>query len=366
MSRFLFLSYALVIVFSCTSVESPAQAASSSDTLQNGVVLSRSKLTSDEAVAAVRSKETNPGSSLFQVIREPDSNVAMREAAQRSLREAFSHHVSLYSNGIFLDLLTTGGFLILEVDATTGNATSLHMVSSGTDGRAVIESHAISGNVSADLAQQLIKETDGFVDVLFATPLNVRMLESRFYGGRFPDSDKSEEESFFAIPPGIRKIKADPSEIRELAALFGAVHFWPIRYAISMPIYPANPTGALDLAWKEQEALLKEFMHRKDGNSDLIHDLQELESVRTSEQLRDRVATFTRLKDFLEQKLQAQEDSPTFAANRSISTIALVLGSLEPPEEISYPVMTASGIIIDWKLLNTGDLVVAQVSLAGD
>lgn len=366
MIRFLFLVYGLAVVLSWTPVESWAQAASSSDTTQNGIVSPKSKLTRDQAVAAVRSKGPGPGAS-FQVVREIDSSPAMQEAAQGSLHTASSHHVSLYKDGIFLDLLNTGGFLILEVDDTTGNAISLHLVSSGTDGRAVIESRRILGKIGASLAQELIKQTADFIDVLLATPASgVSVLESRFSGGRFPESDKPAEESFFAIPGGIRKIEADQSEIRDLSALYGAFHFWPIRYAISMPIFPANPTRALDLAGRKHEALVKEFMHRNNENPDLIRDLQDLKSVRTSEQLRDRVATFRRLNDFLEQMLRAQEHSPTFAVNRSISTIALNLGSPEPPEEISYAVMTASGIIVDWKLLNTGDLVVAQVSLAGD
>ncbi len=365
MSRFLFLVCALAVLLSCTAVESSAQAASSSATAQNGVVISKLKLTPDQAIAAVRSKEPKPGLS-FQVIRELDSTAAMKEAAQRSLHEASSHHVSLYGDGIFLDLLNAGGFLILEVDDTTGNAISLHLVSSGIDGRAAIESRPIEGKLSANLAQELIRETADFVDVLFATPLNVSMLESRFYGGRFPESDKPEEESFFAIPSRIRKIQGDQSEVRELAVLFGAVHFWPIRYAISMPIYTANPTRALELSWRKQGALIKEFMHRNNGDSDLIYDLQDLKSVRTSDQIRDRVDLFRRLNSFLEQKLPAQDVAPTLAVNRSISTIALELGSTEPPEEISYVVMTASGIIVDWKLLKTGGLAVAQVSLAGD
>ncbi len=365
MSRLLFSVYALAVAMACTLGQSWAQAASGSNTQQGGVASSTSRLTSDQAIAAVRSKEPNSGGS-FRVIREIGSSPATQEVAQRSLHEASSHHVSLYDDGIFLDLLNTGGFLILEVGDNTGNAISLHLVTSGPDGRAVIESRKVMGKVSASLAQELVKETADFVDILFATRLDVSILESRFYGGRFPESDRPEEESFFAVPRSLQKIKADQSEIRELAALIGAAHLWPIRYAILIPIYSADPAGAMESAWQKQESLVKEFLNRNGGNSDLVHTMQELESVRTAEQLRNRIATFRDLNDFLEQKLRAQGDQPTSTINRSISTIALALGSLEPPEKISYPVMTASGIIVDWKLLDTGDLAVAQLSLAGD
>ena len=347
---------------SCTAVESWAQLAIQ----QNGVVSPVSKLTCDQAIAAVRSKEPNAGAS-FQVIREIDSSPATQEAAHRSLHEVSLHHASLYNDGIFLDLLNTGGFLLLEVDDTTGNAISLHLVTSGTDGRAVIESRKVMGKVSADLAQELIKKTADFVDILLATPASdASTLQSKFYAGHFPGSDGPEEESFFAIPSNIRKTKADQSEIGDLAALSGAFHFWPIRYATFMPTFPANPTAGLEMAWDKEGALAKEYIRRNNEGPDFIDDLQDLKSVRTSDQVRDRIAKFRRLNNFLEKRLRAQEDPPTIAVNRSISVIVLYLGSLEPPEEISYPVMTASGIIVDWKLLNTGDLVVARVSLAGD
>lgn len=365
MSRFLFVVYAMAFFLSCTSAESSAQVAGSPGSAQNGFVLPKSKLTPDEALAAARSKEPNPDGASFQVIRELESSAEMQEVAQRSVYGATSQH-GLYGDGIFLDLLKTGGFLILEVDDSTGNAISLHLVSSGNNGRAVIRSRPIEGKVNAVLAQELIKETADFVDSLFASPLNVSTIESKFYGGRFPESDEPEEENFFAIPASIRKIKADPSEIRELSALYGVFHLWLVRYAISMPIFPANPTSALNLAWKKQEALTKEFMQRNNKNSDLVNDLQGFESVRTSEQIRDRVDVFRRLDNFLEQKLQAQDIAPTLAVNKSIFTIALELGSTEPSEETSYAVMTASGLIVVWKPLKTGGLAITRVSLAGD
>jgi hypothetical protein len=364
MSRFLFVVSAMAVFLSCTSAESTAQAASNSVSAQNDPVLPQLRLSPDAAVAAARSKERNPTGASFQVIRELDSSAEMQQVAQRSLREATSQQ-SLYGDGIFLDLLRTGGFLVLEVDDSTGNALWLHLVSSGTNGRAVIRSRPVEGKVNANLAKELVKETADFVDSLFASPLDVSTIESRFYRGRFPDSDEPEEEGFFAIPGSIQKITADQSEIRELSALFGAFHLWPVRYAISMPIFPANPTTALNLAWDKQKALTKEFIHTNNKNSDLVDDLQSLESVQNSEQIRERVDLFRNLDSFLEQKLQSQDIAPTFAVNKSIFTIASEIGSTEPPES-SYAVMTASGLIVVWKPLKTGGLAITRVSLAGD
>jgi hypothetical protein len=105
-------------------------------------------LTPDRAIAAVRSKASKSGTS-FQIVREIQSSAKTQEVAQRSLQEAASRHLSPYGDGIFLNLLKGGGFLILETDPTTGNALSLHLISSGTDRHPVIESHEVEGNVSS-------------------------------------------------------------------------------------------------------------------------------------------------------------------------------------------------------------------------
>src|SRR5436309_15886170 len=70
------------------------------------------KLTQDRAIAAVRLKEHNPETS-FQIVHEVEPSTRTQEVAQLSRHEASSQRVSIYGDGIFLDLLRTGGFLIL-------------------------------------------------------------------------------------------------------------------------------------------------------------------------------------------------------------------------------------------------------------
>jgi hypothetical protein len=154
-------------------------------------------LTPDQAISAVRSKAPKSGTS-FQIIREIQSSAKTQEVAQRSLQEAASRHVSLYGDGIFLNILKGGGFLILETDATTGNALSLHLISSATDGRPIIESHEVEGNVSSAQATELVGKTADFVDASLSTPPSAAgVLETRFYGGRFPEYDRSNEQKLF-------------------------------------------------------------------------------------------------------------------------------------------------------------------------
>ena len=320
-------------------------------------------LSRDQAFAALRSKSSKPNSS-FQIVREFTSTNEMQDFAQRAAEEASSRHVSVSEDGIFLALLRTGGFLILETDPATGSAISLNLISGGMGGIAIIESHQVEGNVSAVVATELLKNTADFVDALLATPLSeVSGLENRFDGSHFPEDNNSDERSLFALPRAIREMKVDENETRELAALFGGINFWAIRYALSMPMYTANPYRAFRLAVEKQEALFAKFAQENNKGPDFIHDFEDLKSVQTPAQLRERISWFRRLDNFLEDAFQAENISSTFKINKSLSTVALFLGSTTTAGEVSFSVMTASGpgLIVEWKRLPTGSLAVSRI-----
>lgn len=253
----------------------------------------------------------------------------------------------------------------MDTDPTTGNAASLNLASRGTDGRILVESHEIEGKVDAAIAKELIKNTADFLDVLLSTRHpGIDIIEKRFYGGRFPECRNSEDYSFFAIPRAIRRIKAARSQKEELAALFGYFHFWPIRYALSMSVYAANPSSALRSAREKHEVLTREFVKENKKSPDFSHYFGDLESIKTPEQVRERIAWFRRLDSFLEQALAQDSVSSTTNFNRLISTIALQLGSTATKTENSFSLLTPPGLIVDWKQGSKGSFAVTRVSLA--
>jgi hypothetical protein len=322
------------------------------------------KLTGDRAIAAVRLKVHDAQTS-FQIVREVEPSTQTQEVAQLSFRESSSQHVTIYGDGIYLDLLKNGGFLILQVDSETRNATGLHLVSSRDDGRYIVQSHKIEDRVDPALVGELTHHTAEFVrDLLNSPPSAILKLQSRFYGGNFPVYDSPQEQSFFSIPRTVQRIKLASDEPRELATLIGAFQLWPIRFAISMPIYAANPNRALELARQKHKDLVARFLQENNRNPEFVYDLQDLESIRSGEQLTDRVAWFRRLDDFLDQAYQRLCDSNTFSVNSSISTIALEFGAAGHRQEGSYAVMTSPGLIVVWRRLQTGGFAVAEVSLA--
>lgn len=324
----------------------------------------QTSLTPDRALAAIRSASPRSGTSL-KILREVKATTSTQEIARRSHHEANLQHVALYGNGIFLNALNTGAFLILESDPTTGNAVSIYLVSSGNDGRTTIESHEVEGNLMAPLGSELVNQTADFVDALLAVPTSkFESIERRFYGGHFPEYAGPGARTIFAMPRSIRTIEAEETQYRDLAALFGGYLFWPVRYAMSTDIYAANPSSALAAARKKHEALTEQFLQKNNKKPDFIYDLQDLESLKSPEQLRERISWLRRLDDFLEQALKSEGDSSAFEANKSISLIALQLGSLYTQTQESFLAVTSPGLVVGWRRSATGALAVAEVSLA--
>ncbi len=328
------------------------------------MTLRQTGFTSDCALAAIRSASPRSGT-LLQILREIEATAKTQEIAIKSRREANLRHVALYGNGIFLDALNTGAFLILESDPKTGNAVSIYLVSSGSDRRTMIESHEVEGNLTAPVGAELINQTSDFLDTLLAVPTSgFESIERRFYGGHFPEYAGPGDRSIFAFPRSIRAIEADETHSGDLAAVIGGYLFWPVRYAMSMDIYAANPSSALAAARKKHEALAAQFLQENNRSPDFIYDLEDLESLKSPEQLRERISWLRRLDDFLEQALKSGGDSSTFEANKSISLIALQLGSLNKQTQESFLVVTSPGLVVGWRRSANGALAVTEVSLA--
>jgi hypothetical protein len=348
MSRFRFLLFGLAVALSFASSASSAQAPSGS----SGSV-AKSDLTLDGAITAIQSKGPHSGSS-FRLIRELHPRATMPEAAD--------------GGSILVDLMRDGGFVILEVDDKSDHAISLHVFSRAANGKTVVESKPVEGEVGATLAQELIRESADLTDLVLSTPIDASAIESKFDGSRFPvshDPDDDNDFDLFAVPAAIKNVGADKGEIRELAVLLGSIDTWPIRYASSTRKFPADGYRAIGAGVDELVSLSRRFAQRRKERLDVRYLLQDLKSVRTAEQLRNRVSTLSLLDNFLEQKLASSDASLTFQANRPIATIPLYIGFNGPPDSC-YVVMTSAGIVVGWKISSNGTPVVTRMGLAGD
>jgi hypothetical protein len=329
-----------------------------------GMAQTTQLLTLQEAISAAR-RNAKPGSS-FTVLREIVANADTRRVGDQALAEAQAQHIKLYKGGILTAFLRSGGFLLAETEPTTSSVIAFHLVSLGSDGIPHDTSSACDGVVKLADAQEVVKDTAAFTEVLYSTrPSEAASLASRFYGGSFPECDPSTEECvFFAVPPSLLKLGGDQVEYREVVALYGGFNLWGFRYALSIPTFAASPLAATQAALKKWEALKAEFL--RNNRMDPHFDFNP-ENIRSKKQLRNRIDVLRRLDKFLEEALVEKEVNPAvLKANLSVATIPFGVGAYTPMKDgrVLYGSGTASLLVIYWQRLPTGGFAVKSVSEA--
>lgn len=315
-------------------------------------------LTSQAAIEAARRNST-PGSS-FAILREIVADASTRRVGDQSLEQARAHKIDLYGNRSLPDLLRSGGFLVGEYDPKTTNAVALHLVSLGPDGAPNDAFHPFDSVVKLADAEELVKDTSELAKQLYSTPSPEAVsLESRFYGGSFPECGEAEECTLFAIPRSLLNLGADQDEVREVAALSGGLAIWQFRYAVSMPAFAASPLVAIQAS----EGPLEEFLRNNHMDPDFDFDP---EKIRSKEELRERIDLLRRLDKFLEESLRKKADPVLIKANISVAIIPFDVGTDTWNGQVVYGSDTASGFVIGWQRLPTGGFAVRLISAAGE
>jgi hypothetical protein len=323
-------------------------------------------LTAEQAIAANSKTEKLGGT--YSVLREIPSNADTRRVGDQALAQAGVNHIELYENGILADILRSGGFLLLQILPPSNKANSLdppefvsivHLVSLGSDG--IPKNVSAGSGINLADAQELVKDTTEFVELLYSTPSTEESsLESRFYGGSFPEGDLF-QGTLFAIPNSLQKLGANPNEVREAAALFGGYIIWEFRYALSMPAYAASPVTALCAAENKREALTIEFL--RNNHMDPHFDFN-LKNIRSIEQLQERVELLKKLDKFLEDALKNEGDPVVIKANLSIVTMPLGVEMDLSRDEGHYGSSTPSMLMFFWDRLATGGFAIKMITAA--
>ena len=316
------------------------------------------RLTPQQAIVAARSKGKH-GSS-FQIVRELTADAGTRRIAEQSLQDAQTRHVRLYGDGILVDVLANGGFLVAEIDPGTDNLVALHLVSTGRLGRPARFAYPSESGVKFEEAAKIIHDTADFTETLLSTPPSeAASLESRFSGGAFPEYDETWDSSYFAIPHSVLRIKAEPSEYRELAALYGSCVFWPYRYALSLPAYAANPLTARQAAAEKQDALQAQFLRIDNKRPGFLYAP---EYLRTEEDLAERIDWLRRLNRFCEETLKRDAAAPDVLESiKAVASIPIQVEAVTRGGDTFFAT-TASGVAIYWQRLATGAFAVKKVS----
>ena len=313
-------------------------------------------LTAEQAISVAR-RNAKPGSS-FTVLREIVANADTQRIGDQALEQAQLRKMELYENGLLVNILRSGGFLLAETNPQTNNVIAQHLVFLEPGGAAKDIRLDCHGVLKLSDAEELVKDTTEFVEQLYSTPsTGFSSLASRFYGGSFPEADQL-PESLFTIPNSLRKLGANPIDVREAAALYGGYLFWEFRYALSMPTYAASPVSALGAAGDRWNTLKAEFLQSNHMDPNFHLDLDNVQSER---QLQERVELLKRLDKFLEDALKKEADPTVVRSNLSIAAMPLAV-DVDLNQEGQYVSSSPSMLVFVWHRLATGGFAVRMIT----
>lgn len=327
------------------------------------------RLTLQEAISAARrNPRTSQLGGTFSVLREIVSNADTRRVGDQALAQARATHIKLYKNGILADVLRSGGFLLIQTfppNNKTNNVNPLpfvsvlHLVSLGRDGAPKDVFWGPGDNLAN--TQELLKDTTEFAEELYSThPSEAASLESRFYGGRFPE-DNLFQGTLCAIPHSLLELGAAPNDVREVAALYGGLQLSGFQYAVSMPAFAADPLVATRAAEEKWEVLKAEFLRNNRMDPQFHFDP---ENIRSKKQLQDRIEVLKRLDKFMEAALKSGADSSIVKANLSVATLPMGGGPASGLGRGIYMSGTASLLEFYWQRLPAVGFAVRAVGEA--
>jgi hypothetical protein len=324
---------------------------------------SNQELTEAQARSLLRAKVVGPTDDGFVTIRQFEATANTKNLAQNCLDEAKSKHLELYREGVLVNLLRTGWFVILEFDAKTELATRLHLVTLNETGNAVTKSEMVDGHLSKNEAMLLSRENESFSRAVLPSPSSKLNDVWRAFGGvPAPTFADRGDQGYFAIPDHLAKLTTQPEELTDLSALSAALGLWAIRYAPSLPTFAANPSDAVKMARDKQSKLVREFLAQKKEKPDFIYDLVDLETIDTHDKLRDRIKWLRELNSFLNQQGFSPAEATIREANLSIAMIPLFLGVMKQGSDRVFAVMSVSGLISEWTRSETGKFILKDVS----
>jgi hypothetical protein len=314
-------------------------------------------LTAEQAIAAAR-RNAKPGSSftiLWKIIADADT----RRIGDQALEQAQARKIELYENGILVNILRSGGYLLAETNPRTNNMVATHLVLMEAGGAVKDVQTECHGVVELADAGELVKDTAELVKQLYSTPsTEVSSLASRFDGGNFPDADRF-PDSLFISPDSLRKLGFKPNEIREARALFWGYALWATRYALSMPAFSASTAATEDVAEKERDTLKAEFL--QSNNMDPNINPIDFGNIQSEKQLQERIELFTRLNRFLENSLRKKADPAVVGANLSVLTMPLSV-DVDLNQAGQYVSSSPPKFLFLWRRLATGGFAVKEIT----
>jgi len=316
-----------------------------------------SHLTAEQAITAAR-HNAKPGSSftiLWKIIADADT----RRIGDQALEQAQAHKVELFENGMLVNILQYGGYVLAETDPRTNNVVAMHLVLMEAVGAVKDVQAECHGVVKLADAGELVEDTAELVKQMYSTPSTEEAsLATRFYDGNFPDADRF-PDSLFISPDSLRKLGAKPNEVREATALFWGYSLWATRYALSMPAFSASTAAAEDEAEKERDTLKAEFL--QSNNMDPNINPIDFDNIQGDKQLQECIELLIRLNRFLEDSLRKKADPAVVRANLSVLSMPLSV-DVDLNQAGLYESASPPKSLFSWHRLATGGFAVKEIT----
>ncbi len=114
-------------------------------------------LTAEEATTAAR-RNANPASS-FTILWRTIANADAQRTGDQALEQAKAHKIELFENGVLVNILRSGGYLLAEANPRTNNVVAMHLVSMEASGAVRDIKSTCHGTVSLADVGELVKDT---------------------------------------------------------------------------------------------------------------------------------------------------------------------------------------------------------------
>jgi hypothetical protein len=326
---------------------------------QASSTVSSPTMTEEQAVSAVRARSGSASDAEFVVAFKIEPTPETKEVAQQSLAEARSKQITLYEDGLFVELLRAGGYLVLEFNGGRAAPNRLCVVTLNSTGEYDVHCNDIHGNLTKDQAQTVINNSAKFSKAFFESPVTpIRELLVTFGGPEAAAIGIPDGQGYLAVPENVKRLSRDQGESLELTSLANGIALWSIRHALEMPVYAANPVVAVQQANKRLSELSQEFRQGLDTDR-----LLDLEPIRTDEELVARVKSLRELSSFLDKRSPLQVNSAAYKANIAISAVPLDL-VVEHDSAQFYGATSVPGLMTVWIYGKTGEPVLKGLSVA--
>lgn len=326
--------------------------------------MSDKMMTEGQALSLIQSRYNTTPTGALVVALKLQPTAEMQKAAKESLAEARSKDIALYQDGLFVNLMRAGGYVVLQFSKQTNKATRLYIVTSGAAGEPVVQFKDIHGEMSRDEALMTIGKAVSFSRAFFDLPgSETEELLVKFGGPETATRGITDGKGYLALPEGVRRL-ATPKELLELTSLSSGLMLWTIRRALATPVYAANPVAGVQQANDELARLAGEFRAsngEKDA-MDFVDHLVDLSSIQTRDELKMRLESLREFTSFMDEHSPVPVTSSAYRANVSVSSVPLEI-VVEQDATRVYGVTTAPGLISGWTQPKSGELVLIALSV---